>query len=232
MNFELLLVKKYKTSYEVIGITYANAMLVEPDCATLRASLLTIEICKKALKDGKKISIAKAQDYSEIIPSDLVIEEVDELKRAKLIAINEISARLHQMLIGISIIDLMDYLNNYISLLNAGYYITDQNREDKYFEIIEASQENEEPAPISDDASFEEQQKFIEQKQKYDSAQFNLQVLEKYLNSYDKLTKIKNISDFLNGVKDRINNAETIDDVHHQIEIYKSNLSNYGMVKL
>lgn len=230
MNFELLLVKDCETSYEVIGITYSNALLVEPGCTTLKASLFAIETCKKALKDGKKISIAKVQDYSEVIPSDLVIEEVDELKRAKLVAINEISARLHQMLIGISIIDLMDYLNNYISLLNAGYYITDQNREDKYFEIIEASQENEEPTPISDNAPFEEQQKFIEQKQKYDIAQFNLQILEKYLNSYDKLAKIKHISDFLNEVKDKINNAETLTEVQQQIEIYKSNLSNYNMV--
>lgn len=230
MNFELLLVKDCETSYEVIGITYSNALLVEPGCTTLKASLFAIEACKKALKDGKKISIAKAQDYSEVIPSDLVIEEVDELKRAKLVAINEISARLHQMLIGISIIDLMDYLNNYISLLNAGYYITDQNREDKYFEIIEASQENEEPTPILDNAPFEEQQKFIEQKQKYDNAQFNLQILEKYLNSYDKLTKIKHISDFLNEVKDKINNAETLTEIQQQVEIYKSNLSNYNMV--
>jgi hypothetical protein len=54
-------------------------------------------------------------------------------------AINEISSRLHQALFSISVIDLMDYLECYVTLLNAGYYITDQNREDKYFEIIEAS---------------------------------------------------------------------------------------------
>jgi len=69
-----------------------------------------------------------------------------------------------------NVIDLMDYLDCYINLLNAGYYITDSNREDKYFKVIEDAQEAEEPAPLSQDASFEDEQKYIEAKQKYDTA--------------------------------------------------------------
>jgi hypothetical protein len=42
-NFELLLVKDQHNFWEVIGITYSNAMLVEPNCTTLRATLFTIE---------------------------------------------------------------------------------------------------------------------------------------------------------------------------------------------
>ena len=230
-DFELLLVKDQGNFWEVIGITYSNAMLVEPDCATLRATLFAIEDCKKALSEGKKITVSKKTEFSEVQPKDLVIEIVDELSRHKQLAINEVAARMHQALFAVNVIDLMDYLNNYIALLNAGYYITDANREDKYFEVIEASQECEEPEALKDDATFEQEQEYIEKKQKYDNAQFNLNTLEKYLNSYDKLANIKHITDFLTETRKKIEEASTIEDVQQIINVYKTNLSNYKMVK-
>ena len=230
-DFELLLVKDNGNFWEVIGITYSNAMLVEPDCTTLRATLFAIEDCKKALSEGKKITVSKKTEFSEVQPKDLVIEVVDELSRHKQMAINEVAARMHQALFAVNVIDLMDYLNNYVVLLNAGYYITDANREDKYFEVIEASQECEEPEALKDDATFEQEQEYIEKKQKYDNAQFNLNTLEKYLNSYDKLTQLKHITDFLTETRKKIEEASTIEDVQQIINVYKTNLSNYKMVK-
>ena len=230
-DFELLLVKDNGNFWEVIGITYSNAMLVEPDCATLRATLFAIEDCKKALSEGKKITVSKKTEFSEVQPKDLVIEAVDELSRHKQMAINEVAARMHQALFAVNVIDLMDYLNNYVTLLNAGYYITDANREDKYFEVIEASQECEEPEALKDDATFEQEQEYIEKKQKYDNAQFNLNTLEKYLNSYDKLANIKHISDFLTETRKKIEDANSIEEVNDIMQIYKSNLVNYKMLK-
>ena len=230
-NFELLLVKDKGNFWEVIGITYSNAMLIEPNCSTLRATLFTIEDCKKALSEGKKITISKVQEYSEVQQKDLVIETVDELSRHKQMAINEVAARMHQALFAISIIDLMDYLNNYVTLLNAGYYITDSNREDKYFEVIEASQECEEPEALKEDATFEQEQEYIEKKQKYDNAQFNLNTLEKYLNSYDKLVNLKTKSDFLTDIRKKIEDATSVNEIDEIMKIYRSNLANYKMIK-
>lgn len=230
-NFELLLVKDQGNFWQVIGITYSNAMLIEPDCNTLRATLFAIEDCKKALAEGKKITISKSQEYSEVQPNDLVIETVDELSRCKQMAINEVSARLHQALFSMSVIDLIDYLNNYVTLLNAGYYITDANREDKYFEVIENSQECEEPTQLNENSTFEEEQEYIEKKQKYDAAQFNLSTLEKYLNSYDKLMQLKHKADFLNDTRKKIEESTTIDEVDNQLKIYRSNIENYKMIK-
>ena len=230
-DFELLLVKDNGNFWEVIGITYSNAMLVEPDCATLRATLFAIEDCKKALSEGKKITVSKKTEFSEVQPKDLVIEVVDELSRHKQMAINEVAARMHQALFAVNVIDLMDYLNNYVTLLNAGYYITDANREDKYFEVIEASQECEEPEALKDDATFEQEQEYIEKKQKYDNAQFNLNTLEKYLNSYDKLANIKHISDFLTETRKKIEDANSIEEINDIMQVYSSNLANYKMVK-
>ena len=230
-DFELLLVKDNGNFWEVIGITYSNAMLVEPDCATLRATLFAIEDCKKALSEGKKITVSKKTEFSEVQPKDLVIEAVDELSRHKQMAINEVAARMHQALFAVNVIDLMDYLNNYVTLLNAGYYITDANREDKYFEVIEASQECEEPEALKDDATFEQEQEYIEKKQKYDNAQFNLNTLEKYLNSYDKLANIKHFSDFLTDTRKKIEAAHSIEEISDIMQVYKSNIANYKMLK-
>lgn len=231
-DFELLLAKDCDQYYSIIGITYSNAMLVEPDCVTLRATLFTIEECKKELSAGKRITVNKHYEYPEIQPNDLIIEAVDELERHKLMAINEISSRMHQALFTVSVIDLMDYLANYIELLNAGYYITDSNREDKYFEIIEHSQMCEEPEPLTENSTFEEEQEYIDKKQKYTTAQKNLSTLEKYLNSYDKLTHLKTITDFLTTTRKNIENAESIDEINKILTVYKSNLINYKIVKV
>lgn len=231
-GFELLLVLDKETYWEVQGITYSNAMLVEPNCQTLRASILAIEQCKQSLAKGERITISKCIDFSEVLPSDLVIKSSSELDRHRQMALNEISARLHQAIFAVNVIDLMEYLNNYVCLLNAGYYITDSNREDKYFEVIESSQNCEEPLPLSENATFEEEQEYINKKQKYEIAQNNLSTLEKYLNSYDKLIQIKHIVDFLNDMRQKIENAATIAEIDDILKIYKSNLKNYKMVNI
>lgn len=230
-KFELLLVKDQGEFWEVIGITYSNAMLVEPECTTLRATLFAIEECKNALANGKKITISKTFEFSEVQPNDLIIEVIDELSRHKQMAINEVAARMHQALFAISVIDLMDYLNCYVNLLNSGYHITDKNREDKYFEIIEASQEIEEPEPLNEDATFEDEQNYIEQKQKYDNAQNDLSTLEKYLNAYDKINIIKHNIDFLNNIRFKIQNSLSIEEINSHMTIFKSNLKNYKILK-
>lgn len=232
MNFELLLVKDKGNFWEVIGITYSNAMMVEPDCSTLRATLFAIEECKKALADGKRITLSKTLEYSEVQPKDLIIDEINEFQRYKQMAINEITARMHQAIFAVNVFDLIDYLNCYISLLNAGYYITDSNREDKYFELIEASQECEEPTAISEDAPFEEIQTYMDAKQKYDTAQQNLTLLENYLNCYDRLQMIKSKIKFFEDTRIKIQKANTIEDIDLQLKIYRSNLKNYKMVNV
>ena len=226
-NFELLLVKDQGNFWQVQGITYSNAMLVEPDCSTLRATLFTIEDCKKALSEGKKITISKVQEYSEVQPHDLVIEVTDHLGGCKQMAINEVTARMHQLILAVSIIDSMDFLQTYMQLLNAGIYITDENREDKYLEIIEKSQEVEEPIELNSDATFEEEQEFILKKKQYTDAQTNLATLEKYLNAYDKLTNVKYVYDILNAIKQNIENSTTISDIEKYVNEYKEKLQAF-----
>lgn len=126
-----------------------------------------------------------------------------------------------------NIIDAMDYLNCYMKLMAAGIFITDSNREDKYFEIIEAAQENEEPAPLKEDATFEEEQNYIEQKKKYDVSQENLSTLEKYLNAYDKLAKINFTNTLLNNIKESIQTAESVQAVNDVLKQNEDKIKDF-----
>jgi hypothetical protein len=97
--------------------------------------------------------------------------------------------------------------------LNKGYYITDENREEKYFEIIEQTQSVEEPEELGSDYTFEDEQKYIDDKRNYDNAQNTLTILENYLNAYDNLSKIQNVCNILNESKEKIESATTEQEV-------------------
>lgn len=232
-SFELLLVKDKGIVWEVLGITYSNAMKILPGCSTLRATLFAIEECKKALAEGKQITISKVTEYSEVQPHELVIEEKDELERYKNIAVNTIAAKIQQLLVSVSILDLMSYLDSYMAMLNAGYYITDDNREDKYFEIVEQAQENEDPGELDStkQLTFKEQQVFFEKKQKYISSQKKLKLLETYLNVYDKLHHYKSIVDFLTETRNKVDHAQSKEEIDQLLNEYLSTCENYGIVK-
>ena len=226
-GFELLLVKDAGNAWEVVGITYSNVTMLEPDCVTLRATLFAIEACKKALSEGKKITISKTIEFSEVQPKELVIDSLDGIAQTKQIALNTISAKMHQLILSVSIIDAMDFMQAYMQLLNAGIFITDANREDKYLEIIEKSQEIEMPLPLGENASFEDEQRYITAKKQYDDAQANLVTLEKYLNAYDKLFKIKHVNDALNSVKLNVENASSADEINKAMSEYDKTIAAF-----
>ena len=229
-NFELLLVENKDSYWEVIGTTYSNALRIQPNCTTLNATYLTIQKCKKLLADGMKITISKNIEYPEVQIHDIIANAPSELEQYKNIAINDINAKLHQAIFAVNVIDLMDYLDSYMSLLNAGYFITDSNREDKYFEVIEAAQEIEEPEKLKYDASYDEEREYVEKKFKYDNAQANLKVLQRYLDVYDRLSLTKNIANFLVNTKNKILNASSKKEIDDTMNVYRSNLANWKVV--
>lgn len=230
-SFELLLAKDHNDYFEVVGITYSDAMCVEPGSTLLRASLLAVEKAKQALRDGKRITLSKMSFESEILPADLVVTDLGELDRRKLEAVNEVAARMHNLLITASVIDLMDYLDNYVKLLNAGYFVTDSTREDVYFKLIEDAQSCEEPVEPKPDCTYEEEVAYSEAKKRYELAQANLATLEKYLNAYDKLATMRNTTEFLTSTREKINSAADLETLQEVLAIYRSNLENYGMVR-
>lgn len=121
----------------------------------------------------------------------------------------------------------MDYLESMMKLMNAGIFITNENREDKYFEIIEAAQLTEKPEPIGGDSTYDEEREYLTALSKYEKAQENLKTLETYLNAYDKLAKIRFTNSILNEAKDSINKSQSIEDVKTSMKEYTEKLDKY-----
>ena len=80
------------------------------------------------------------------------------------------------------------------------------------------------PEELNADATFEEEQQYMLKKQEYDSAQQNLQTLEKYLNAYDKLKDVKFVNDLLNNAKDEVLSSESEESVEKAVDEYKRKL--------
>lgn len=224
MRIELLLGIERDDSYDICGITYFGATNLQPEHVQLKASSLAITLAKAALQAGKHILVSKKHKYAEILPSDLVIEELDALESKKRIAINDINAMMQQNILGLSVIDTMQYLNCYMKLLAAGIFIHDGNREDKYFEIIEKAQSTEEPSPLPENASFQEEQDYIEAKRKFDEAQGNLKTLEDYLNALETVQKVSFVNQMLQTAKTEVENATSEEEVDRAIAEYKNKI--------
>ena len=221
MKIELLLGKDRGKFWEICGITYFGASSFGQDLVVLRASKVAIEAVKLALQGGKQVVVSKNHEFDEILPSDLVIEKLDELSSKKRIALNDVSVLMQQNILGLCVVDAMSYLKSYMDLLASGIFINNSNREDKYFEVIEAAQTNLEPDPLPEDATAEEEQEWIQKKQAYKTAQDNFKTLETYLNSLDKIQKIDFVNSILQEAKESIESAKCEEDIDKAVAKYK-----------
>lgn len=86
-------------------------------------------------------------------------------------------------------------------LADRGVFITDENREEKYFEVIDKAQQAEAPADLPEGASYAEEQSYLEKKRKYAFAQSTLEALEQYLVVYDN---VKGLYAFDRKVRDML----------------------------
>lgn len=220
MKIELLLGKSVENCWEICGITYFGAASFGSDFVALRATKIAIEKAKMALEMGLRVCVSKDHEFAEILPSDLVIEEVDALTTKKRIALNDVNSAMHQNILSLCVVDALDYLKSYMDLLAGGVFISNANREDKYFEVIEAAQANPEPEMISDDASIEEEQEYLNKKKLHRVAQDNLETLEKYLNSLDKIQKVDGVNKILQDAKEQIEQAQTAEEVDAAMKTY------------
>jgi hypothetical protein len=57
----------------------------------------------------------------------------DELTISKRVLINEINSAINQNVLGISIIDMFGFISAFSRLADHNIFITDENREEKYF---------------------------------------------------------------------------------------------------
>lgn len=186
-------VKDVGNMYEVISINDAETTILGHVNNTYEIFSWSIyELICQALMEGKTIYLPK-NNYSQLTVDDIVIvEQESELETQKKIAINKVKDFLYST--RINKLQLLDYytftiLNNYF--INMGFVITDQNREEKYLEIITAISEMEDE----------------------NESEIAIANLENYLNILDKLKELEGFVVRLNTTIDEIISCETVEAV-------------------
>ena len=189
------------TSYEVVGINQNEG---DTDYCEI-VELYNIETFSKiaeAILDGKKVILPKLpnRDYDV---SDVIIEDVDELSNAK----NLYSVKIKDLVYGarinkVSLFDMFGYglLSNWFA--DKGIFITDENREEKYMEVINMAAE-------------------------MDNTETANQYVEKLTNMLDLRDKIEDtygMYNIMNQYLASIDDAESVDEVK---EIYDKALSEF-----
>jgi len=94
----------------------------------------------KALEQNKIVRIIKDFD-AEVLPKDLIVVDTDELKNYKLLYLQKARQMVNHQQAVVSGLQMYEFIviNNY--LCDKGFFIHDDNREEKYLEILETGDE-------------------------------------------------------------------------------------------
>jgi ribosomal protein S17 len=116
----------------------------EKDEKILRLSYMSHQLIKQALMAGKKVHIHKTLQTGEVLPGEFDVvdlAETDPIQEARDSSVVKIRMLVTPDLSKISGFALYGFmiLNN--DLASNGYFITNENREEKYLEILETGDE-------------------------------------------------------------------------------------------
>lgn len=110
----------------------------------LKLNSATFEIVKRALLSNKLIKIQKTLIANEVMPWEVEVvdlgetDPIGELRDASIIKVRMLVTPEITKIAGLTLYGFI-VLNN--DLANAGYFITNDNREEKYLEILETGDE-------------------------------------------------------------------------------------------
>lgn len=187
MIFELATVQDRGSYWQVTNLT-KNTLdnLADREEKVLKLSYMSYQQMKEALMDGKSVRIQKSLRTDEVLPGEfeiLDLKETDPLGEARDAAIIKVRYLVTPELSKISGFALYGFivLNNDLS--SNGYYITNENREEKYLEILETGDE-----------------KLITK-------------LEDYLNYKDEIEAVAHLERKFSTFRDDIRSAATVEEI-------------------
>lgn len=102
---------------------------------------ITYTLILKALEQNKVVRIIKDFEV-EVLPKDLIIVDTDELKNYKLLYLQKARQMVNHQQAVVSGLQMYEFIviNNYLN--DKGFFIHDDNREEKYLEILETGDES------------------------------------------------------------------------------------------
>ena len=187
MIYELAMVVDCGTHWKVTNVT-KNTLdnLADREEKLLKLSYNTYRKIEESLLLGKLIHVTKNMSTDEVLPWEIEVLDVSSenpLQQAKNHSLTKVRLLVTPMFSKIAGLTLYGFmvLNN--DLINAGYAITNENREEKYLQILETGDE-----------------KLISK-------------LEDYLNYKDEIEKVAHLERKFSKFKDTILSSSTVEDI-------------------
>ena len=187
MIYELAMVVDCGTHWKVTNVT-KNTLdnLADREEKLLKLSYNTYRKIEESLLLGKLVHVTKNMSTDEVLPWEIEVLDVSSenpLQQAKNHSLTKVRLLITPMFSKIAGLTLYGFmvLNN--DLINAGYAITNENREEKYLQILETGDE-----------------KLISK-------------LEDYLNYKDEIEKVAHLERKFSKFKDTILSSSTVEDI-------------------
>jgi len=187
MIYELAMVVDCGTHWKVTNVT-KNTLdnLADREEKLLKLSYNTYRKIEESLLSGKLVHVTKNMSTDEVLPWEIEVLDVSSenpLQQAKNHSLTKVRLLITPMFSKIAGLTLYGFmvLNN--DLINAGYAITNENREEKYLQILETGDE-----------------KLISK-------------LEDYLNYKDEIEKVAHLERKFSKFKDTILSSSTVEDI-------------------
>lgn len=200
--YELALVEDRGSHWLVTNVT-KNSLdsLADRGEKALKLSYMSYKMINEAIMEGKTVHISKSLQTDEVHPWEVTVldhAETDALQDARNAALTKVRMLVSPELSRISGFALYGFmiLNN--DLINAGYAITNDNREEKYLQILETGDET------------------------------LISKLEDYLNYKDEIEAVAHLERKFSGFKKDIKLANSIEEVKQlQDKFLEKFYSNY-----
>ncbi len=127
--------------YRARSVAKSDMAYIEPGRIYLKISALCAEKIKEEIEKGTEVLIPKDMPR-EILPIDLILNKTDPLTVIKGVTLAKMRAKIDGHLASISALEFYSFFTVHTKLMDAGYFITDENREEKYLEIINSGDED------------------------------------------------------------------------------------------
>lgn len=175
--------------YEVMSVMPENAEFIKPGRNYLSVNAEVGEALEDALLAGKKVTIDQGECDStlskkhNLTTKQFTIEEFESVEAAKREAIAKVNTHFTNFVASVSAVEVFGFVTSFAKLADAGYFITDENREEKYIEIIQSEDDN------------------------------LLAALEEFLETKESLEKVYSAHSNLKEFQEKIQKVKTVEDV-------------------
>ena len=196
MIYDVAYVSDIGTHWQVDGVVKSDLVFLHSGRQYLNLShMASIEI-KKELAQGNKVAIAKNIEKAEISLGDYIVNPVDETTKMKNRALVAVSNLIDSYIVSLSMLDFFNFITLNNIFIEKGIVITEDNREEKYLEIINTE----------DEKLIQSLEKYLEAKDRISQVYWRYEKIENFKKELDTLTDEKEIEALKNQTLSAIKN--------------------------